>query len=389
MSNLEVIVEEYCLFYEYVQGNTFNGLEYNDTIEDGFDLSHAVYHVWNDLLVEEVDFTEAFIPYHYQVIAEALGFEEQFGLPIQVSATSLEIMHEQKVRPIDIAFFSLEVLHGVDIFWEELSSGLHSTEYTQGVPYHFFKNIDYLSLDNPATVVKVNFAQSLDRFNMRHTVEQFYNFNNIVREQFFVYDWLTIGWGKLAEDCIKLADSMARYIGFSLCEYLFPTTSAEARFIGDHTLSERVFVYDQAKQVKGYSDTLEDAMDVSCLVQAPYFARLLAGIGLTDDLELTNTIATLVLTEVMQAKATVLIGLSIVFSIKDNMVMVDEFTLAALTRDYVNTIEDGFGLSVEAAASFVVCQVIEDAIAGEDTALKQLLIDTALEDSAGFEGSVN
>ena len=389
MSDIEITISETCLFYDYDQGNTFNGLEYDDTIEDSFGLDHDVYHVFNDLLEDTFDLIEAFDPLHYVVVLDGFGYEEQFGLPIQVSATSLEVMHEQKVRPVDVAFFSLEVLHGVDIFWEEVSSNLHSTIYSQGVPYHFFENIDYLGFDPSAIVVKVNFAQSLDRLNMRHTVEQFYNFNNMIMDRFFIYDWPGLAWGKHIADGMNLADSAIRYLGFSLCDYLFPASTAEAKFIGDHTVAERAFVYDHAKQVKGYADTLADALDLSDLLQAPYFDRVLAGMGLADDLELTNTITTMVLAEVMKAKATVLIGLSIASGVKDTMGLADEFTLAALTRDYVNTIEDGFGLSVEAAASFIVFRVIEDAIAGGDTTLKQLVIDTAIFDEAGFEGSVN
>lgn len=389
MAELEIIVDEYCLFYGYVHGTLFNGLEYDELIEDAFDINHIVYHVWNDLLSEELSLTEAFTPYHYLVLKEFFNFEEQFGLPIQVSATSLEVMHEQKVRPVDIAFFSLEVLHGVDIFWEEVSSGLHSTEYTQGVPYHFFENIDYLGLDVGSTVVKVNFAQSLDRLNMRHTVEQFYNFNNIISEQFFIYDWPSIGWGKLVDDGIDMADSAVRYLGFVFCDYLFTVTASEAQFIGDHTLSDKVFIYDNAKQVKGFTDILEEVLGLSGLLRAPYFDRALAGLGITDDLDLTNTITTLVLAEVMKAKATVVIGFEIACGIKEAMSMADEFTLSALTRDYVSTIEDGFNLSVEAAASFIVFRIIEDALTGEDTALTQLMIDAAIEDETGFEGSVN
>lgn len=389
MSILDVDISETILFYEYCQGNSFNGLEYDDTIEDGFGLYHDVYHVWNDLLEDSMGLEAAFTPYHYMVIGERLSLGEEFGLPIRVSATNLAVIHEQRIRQVDIAFFGLEVLHGVDIFWEEVSSAWHATEYTQGVPYYWFDNIDYLGLDVNSTVVKVNFAQSLDRLNMRHNVDQTYDFNNIIQDRFFIYDWPNIGWGKTAKDSMLFADTAARAIGFSLYEYLFPQSVADSKFVGDHVIRDNAFIWDKSQQVKGYSDTLEVIFDLSDIMSAPYFGRLVSGLDICDDLELTNTITSLALAETIKAISTVAVCLNIAFGVNDVLTMLDEFTLSALVRDYVDTIEDGFNLSAETASNFIIFRVIEDALSGEDTALMKLFINETIDDESNFEGSMN
>ena len=388
MSSFDLTLGETFLFYEYVQGPAFNGLEYFNDVEETFDLAHSVSHVFNDLLADGFAVSSDFNPYHHLSVAEFLSFDSVFGLPVQVSATSLEVLHSQTVRDIDIAFFSLEVLHGVDIFWEEVSSGWHGTNYAQGVPYYWFTPSEWLNIDEEAIVVKVNFATSLDRLNMRHTVDQTYDFNNIIFDQFFIYGWPTLAWGALASDGFSLDEITMQYLGFYAHEYLAMGTETESQWHGDHLLSEKVFIYDWAKQIQGFSNTISDAIDIASALKVPYFDRLISGIDYSGDIELTNTVATLILAEVLKAQASIGIGLQVIYGIQDGMALTGGIT-SALAQDYISTIEDGFGISAETASQFVFFKVIQDAIAGTDSSLSKAFVDAIIEDSTGFEGSVN
>ena len=387
MSEFQLELSETILYYEYLQGNQFNGLEYDDFIEEGFDLTHAVYHVFVDLVEDGFGCEVAFTPYHFVIVSEHFGYEEIFGLPIQISATTLEVIHEQTVRPVDIAYFGLEVLHGVDVFWEEVSSAWHGMSYSQGVPYYWFENIDYLGLDVGSVVVKVNFAQSLDRLNMRHDVQQFYNFNNIILDQFFGYDWIRLAWGVSGKDGFAFADAVAHGLGFSIYEYLFTKTTSEAQWQGDHLLSEKVFAYDTSKHARGYEDVIGEVLTIEAAMRVPYLEKIISQVRADDDLELTNTITSLILSEFLKSQAAITIGLRIVYGIQENL-QFNDAVFMAMALDYLNTIEDGFGISVEAATNFITFATIQDAILNQDDSASKSIITDSIIDAMDYTGDV-
>lgn len=387
MAELQIEVSETVLFYEYCQGNLFNGLEYDETVEESLDLAHAVYHVWNDLLDDTIGFEVDFTPNHFLILGESLLFLEQFGLPIRVSSTNLSVIHEQRVRQVDIAYLGLEVIHGIDVFWEEVSSAWHGTSFTKGVPYYWLENGEWLNVDDYDIVVRVNFATALDRLNMRHDVQQFYNFNNIILDQFFGYDWIKWAWGVISDDGFLFADTAVHYLGFHIHEYLFAQTSSEAQWKGEHLLSENAFIYDASKQIQGYENVIGEVLNIEVALRIPYLEKIISNVKASEDLDLTNTITTLVLNEFLKAQAAITIGLKVVYGIQENLPLTDSIFMA-MAQDYLNTIEDGFGISVESAVNFITFNAIQEAILNQDDSASKSIITDSLLEAMDYTGDI-
>jgi len=383
--------EELLLFYEYVQGNPFNGSEYSDVIYEVVGFVVSSYVVYVDELFETLAIVPSFDSHHtpYCIIQEGFHAQEFYGFPAQVSQSVLDVVHSQKTPEIDICFFELEVLHGIDIFWEEISSGLHCVGYDQGVPYYWMNMYEYLGIGDPATIVKVNFANSLDRVNMRHTVEQLYNFNNCIQEQLFTYGWPSIAWGNLIEDGYVIDDSLARYLGFSVTDYLFTQTRAQSRWVGKHTLKSNIFVYDVDKQIQGFSEDMADAITISELIKAPFLEKLMTDLGVSGDIEKTTTITSLLLKENIRIKTTMALAMGMALGISDGIKLVESSVLATVLQDYLETIQDGFGIGVDSAMNFVMSQLITDSLVGTDSPLLNWYMELALDESIGFSEEIN
>jgi len=385
MTVFDIQAEELCLLYEYNQGNPFNGSEYVEILEDGISFVDSGYIVWVDMVSDGLDFSESFTPDHtpYCIIKDGFTFGELFGLPAQVSNSILNIIHTQTARPVDICFFELEVLHGIDIFWEEVSSGLHCVGYDQGVPYHWLTVFESWGFDTPATIVAVTFSESLDRLNMRHEVDQLYNFNNSVNEQLFTYGWPSIAWGKLIEDWYVLTDDLAPYLGFSITEHLFTDTMAGSQWIGNLPLNSTMFAYDVDQQIQGFSESMLETIDMEDLIQSPFIENLMASLGISGDIEKTNAIATLMLKENLRVSTTVALGMSMALGITDSIKVVEGSVLAMVVQDFVETLQDGFGVSVEAAMGFVMSKIIDDTLACNDSPLNNWYLNLLLAESLG------
>ncbi|MBI9090135.1 MAG: hypothetical protein JEZ12_13045 [Desulfobacterium sp.] len=386
MTIFDVHAEELLLFYEYVQGNPFNGSEYSDIIKETLGFTTSSYVVYVDEIFETLSIVPSFDRHHtpYCIINEVLHAQEFYGFPAQVSHSILDVIHSQKTPAVDICFFELEVLHGIDIFWEDVSSGIHSTGFVKGVHYYWMNLYEYLSAGDPATLVKVNFARSLDRVNMRHRVEQLYNFNNFIGERLFAYGWPTIAWGKLIDEGFVIESSLARYLGFSVNDYLFTQTTAQSKWEGQQTLNSTIFAYDVDKQVQGFSESMLEDINMEELIKAPFIEKLMGTLGVAGDLEKTNTITALMLKENIRVKTTVALAMSMALGATDAMDLVEDSVLATVVQDYVETLQDGFGVSVDSAMGFVLSKLIEDTLAGTDSPLLKWYVDVALAESIGF-----
>ena len=236
--------------------------------------------------------------------------------------------------------------------------------------------------------MKVNFAQSLDRLNMMHSVLQTYDFNNIILESFFTYDWSKIAWGVATRDGFEFADITMHYIGLQVFDFLFTEDVSVGQWIGHHTLIDTAFVFDRAKQIQGYSDLLSEMVDLNEALKIPYFDKLISNLEPCDDIGLTNTITSLVLGEFLKAQASLSIGLKVLFGISENA-NISDGAISVLAQDYINTIEDGFGISVESAATFLSFRIIQDSILNDDITLSKAMFDMQLSDITDFLGGIN
>ena len=288
MADFDIHVDELCMLYEYQQGTLFNGLEYFDTVEEGLDISCPTYIVFVDELSETMGFSESYAPVHMLVVLEGLGLEEQFGFPSQVSATSLEVIHGQVVRPVDICYFGLEVLHGVDIFWEEVSSEIHSTSFAKGVPYHWLMLYEYFEVLDDGTIVKVTFSEVPDRINMRHTVTQLYNFNNFVNEQLFTYGWPGIAWGKAVDENLSSLDALSEIIGLSAIDYLWNQDKTDSKWIGEHLLKSGMFSWDKNDAARGYECNADDALAINDCIVSRFLELIMEAFATAGDISSTN-----------------------------------------------------------------------------------------------------
>lgn len=389
MADFDIHVDELCMLYEYQQGTLFNGLEYFNTVEESLGLSTPTYIVFVDELAETIGFSESHDPVHMLVLLESLGLEEQFGFPSQVSATSLEVIHGQVVRPVDVCYFGLEVLHGIDIFWEEVSSGLHGTSDAKGVPYHWFTMYESFEALDEDTIVKVTFSTVPDFFNMRHTVEQLYNFNNFLNEQMFTYDWPGLAWGKLIEDGCILGSALTRYLGFVANDCLFTQTQAQSMWNGKQVIDDRMFAYDTGKLVQGFSEAMGETVGITDLAKAPFIEKLMGVLGITGGIEKTNFKISLVLKEAVKIKTALTLALIMLPNVKDGFTVADNQVLAELMVDYLETIKDGFGINIDSALNFVMSKLIEDTLTGNDSALIKWYLDILLAESIDFTEEIN
>jgi hypothetical protein len=180
-------IDEYLWFSEAIQGNVnVAGLVFDDLIEETLDLGpEEVLTVYSDVLEDTIGLEEGdFKGIHWPAIGDSLAFSEFFGTPLRVRQTLLNVVMTNPLVPALIAHVHMDILHGVDTYWEEVSSELqcHSA-YANAVPYYWewiFESID-IDMTEPQPLPPITLALYLlqnDLVNMRHEVIQEYFFNS-------------------------------------------------------------------------------------------------------------------------------------------------------------------------------------------------------------------
>ena len=263
-------IEEYLWLSEAIQGNVnVAGLVFDDLLEEIIGLGpEEVLTVFSEELEETLDFADDFNPYHYVAVADAIAFSEAFGPPLRVRQSVVNIIMTSPLVAAQIANVHLDVLHGVDIYWEEVSSELqiHST-YVNAVPYYWEWIFESLDIDmtepQPEPPITLTlYLEDNDLVNMRHEVEQEYFFNSKCFEEFFIWDGIVWGWSHLVESPLDNADAIQEIIGKVADDYLFLVDAPMPLVKVLHLVDERVFIFDAGTHEKYYLLTAADTIAI-------------------------------------------------------------------------------------------------------------------------------
>lgn len=263
-------IEEYLWFDEAIQGNVnIAGLIFDDLVEEGLAFDYEdVLVVYVESLDDGFSIAEDFNPYHLPVVSESIVFTEYFGVPLRVRQSVVNLIMTAPPTPAMIANVHLDVLHGVDIYWEEVSSELQAhSSYVNAVPYYWEYIYDEFWIDlaepepKPPVIVIIKLL-STDLVNMRHTVVQEYLFNSKCLEVFFIYEEQTWGWIKQLSSTLAGIDSVTEIIGKFADDYLYLSDDDQVlKLIVKHLIDERMTAYDETIDEKYYLLSASDAMD--------------------------------------------------------------------------------------------------------------------------------
>ena len=292
-------IEEYLWFSEYQQGNVnVAGLVFDDTLEDTLTLGpEEVLTVFVEALEETLNFTEGdFTGIHWPAVSDTLALQEIQGNPTRVKQSFLNLLLTAHLTPALIAHVHLDVLHGVDIFWEEVSDELqiHSS-YANAVPYWWEWIYESLDIDmtepqpEPPLVLVLYLLEN-DLINMRHDVEQEYEFNSSCMEAFFLWDDYVWGWVHLVESPLDGVEDVQEIIGKVADEYILLGDAPAPKVKVVQIMDERIFIFDAGTHEKYY---LLTAADTIAIMEDEVSFRAICGVGsVVEALGVNETVST-------------------------------------------------------------------------------------------------
>lgn len=273
----ELELEDYLWFVEYQQGNVnIAGLVFDDLLEDELSLDHEVYHVWIDIIVEDLTIAEDFNPYHLPSISENIDFSEFFGSPLRVKQTVLNVVTQDILSPALIAHVHMNVLHGPDVYWEEVSDELQCTSsYVNAVPYYWewvyeSWNMEVTDPDpEPSLYVTFNFTVT-DLLVSTDTQTQDYLYNSKCDEILFLWDLYAWGWDMDALSSLICTDAIQEAIGKVAEDSLYFEDLETIIAKTNHLMDETLMAYDTSIDEKYYVLESLDTFDLSDLIVDAY-----------------------------------------------------------------------------------------------------------------------
>jgi hypothetical protein len=275
-------VDEYLWFDETIQGNVnVAGLVYDDLFEETLGLGpEELLVVYSEMISESLGIAEAFTPYHQAFVGEILTFVEWFGTPLRVRQSLINLIMTWTPSPARIANVHLDILHGVDIYWEEVSSELQcNSTYANAVPYYWEWLYDTLDIDmtepqpQPPVVVALQFLNN-DILNMRHEVTQEYLFNSQCFDVLFMWDMYTWGWYHLIESLLNHGDAVQEIIGKVADEHLYMVDAGAPKVKVSHLVDDRFFAFDKGVDEKYFLLVAADTIDFADIT-AEIFGQVL------------------------------------------------------------------------------------------------------------------
>ena len=200
------------------------------------------------------------------------------------------------VVPALIANVHMDVLHGVDIYWEELSSELQAhSSYVNAVPYWWewiYESFN-IEMTEPQPLPPLLVVRKLtvnDLVNMRHDVSQEYLFNSKCFEELFVWDAVVWGWDKQVTSPLAGADAVQEIIGKVADDYLYLVDGQTLLLKVKHLIDDRVFIFDAGTHEKYY---LLMAADTIAIMENEVSFRAISGVGaIVEALGVSETVFT-------------------------------------------------------------------------------------------------
>ena len=389
-------ISEYVGLFEDLQGNVnTEGLVFEDDVDETFGLDHEIYTIWVDQIDDGFGIAEDYNPYHHMEILEGFTILEVVGnIPLEVYHSNINVVHSREAAPVKVWWFGVNVVHGPDVFFEEVYSNLHErVTYTQAVPYyyeHIYESLDLIweNIQPHPGVHKALKLIATDFVNMRHELFQQYYFNNLSTEQFFTYDTAGIGWIHKIEDGFEINSSVMRYIGFAIVDYLFTQTDAFGHWKGSQVLTSNLFAYDRGEIIEGFTEAILEELTIADSAWGIFLESILESLDVADDLPGLVGKTSLLLSESIQVTEAAGIVAQAMLLIQE-IIQGTDTPLAVFVRDYVEAVEDGFGLDVAAVANHILDKLIEDTFAGEDTPLVSWYISLLLDETFAIDEEIN
>lgn len=287
-------IEEYIWLDETIQGNVnVAGLVFDNLLEETIEFGREdVLTVYVEQIADGFAIAEAFTPYHQAFVNEALYIYEFFGTPLRVKQSVLNLIMTSPLPPVKIAHVHLDILHGIDVYWEEVSSELQChSGYVNAVPYYWEWLYDSLAIDmtEPQPLPPITMTLKLltnDLVNMRHAVEQEYLFNSKCLEVMFAWDRIVWGWGHRVTSPLNNADLIREIIGKLADDYIYFAGQPVPFVKVKHLLDERVFAFDSANVERFYvcqaSDTFAMTDGEVSLVSIDTVGEVVEALGMGD-----------------------------------------------------------------------------------------------------------
>jgi hypothetical protein len=272
MATAYIEIEEYLWLDETIQGNVnVGGLVFDDLVEETLGLGpEEVLTVFSDVLEETLGLGEGdFTGTHLTEISDAISFTEQGGPPLRVRQSVLNLIMTTPVVPALIAHVHMDVLHGVDIYWEEVSSELQAhSSYVNAVPYWWewiYEDLNIAMTEpQPQPPITVTFRLvANDLANMRHEITQEYYFNSACLESFFIWDRYSWGWKHQVESSLIGAETVQEIIGKVADEYLLLEETPEPLIKVLHIVEDLLFAFDASVSEKFYLHLADETITIT------------------------------------------------------------------------------------------------------------------------------
>jgi hypothetical protein len=265
-------IEEYLWLDETIQGNVnVGGLVYDDLFEETLGLGpEEVLTVFSDVLEETLDFAEGdFVGIHLTELSDSIAFTEQGGPPLRVRQSVLNVIMTTPVVPALIAHVHMDVLHGVDIYWENVSSELQAhSSYVNAVPYWWewiYEDFNIAMTEpQPLPPLMVVFRLTAnDLLNMRHEVVQEYYFSSACLESFFIWDKYAWAWDQGVGDSLDSIETVQEVIGKVADEHICLGEEPIQKVTLRPLVIDTLFIFDSSQRETFYWLLGDEAFEIA------------------------------------------------------------------------------------------------------------------------------
>lgn len=271
MSDAYFVVEEYLWFNEYQQGNVnVAGLVFDDLIEETLELGREdVLTVFSEQIADSFEFSESFAPLHLPVCSETFNIYEFFGTPLRVRQSVVNLIMEPPLVAAKIAAVHLDILHGIDIYWEEVSSEVMlRTTYANAVPYYWEYMYESFDIDmtepqpEPPIIIAVNLDVT-DLVNMRHEIVQEYFFNSKCFEELFIWTDQSWCWAHAILEELSSVDAVQEIIGKVAYDTICGSEEVTPKVNVKHWLYDIIFAFDRSVAERFYLILADDTFTMT------------------------------------------------------------------------------------------------------------------------------
>ena len=270
---MEILVEDYFLCTEYMQGNVnVPGLVFDDLINEEVVFGEECFFVFFDVVEDAFEIACDYFSFHLVDVDDNFHLATNMGnIPVEVYKNVLQVAYARAAAPVRVWWFGVNVVHGPDTFFEEVYSNVHCrVPFTLAVPYywetvHESFDVEFHNIQPHPGVHKALKLQSNDFFNMRHNVWQEYYFNCRSDERLFAYDTLKWGWGHGVAEPFAIDAHAHSALGRLIDEHIRFHGGLKEAWKGEEDIKEILFAWDAAMEARGWTHLIEESTGIEDL----------------------------------------------------------------------------------------------------------------------------